>query len=62
MVRGLNFRADMQIRPYRFHKFDGASGSARVDQYFREGMVALPYRYRKFNGASGYFGANTLNR
>ena len=26
LVRGLNFRADMQIRPYRLHKFDGASG------------------------------------
>ncbi len=24
--RGLNFRADMQIRPYRYHKFNGASG------------------------------------
>ena len=26
LVRGLNFRADMQICPYHFHKLDGASG------------------------------------
>ena len=25
-MRGLNFRADMQIRPYHFHKLNGASG------------------------------------
>ena len=29
-VRGFNLRADMQIRPYRFRKFDGASGYAWV--------------------------------
>ena len=26
LVLGLNFRADMQIRPYHFNKFNGASG------------------------------------
>ena len=31
--------------PYRFCKFNGASGSVRAERYFREGMLALPYRW-----------------
>ena len=31
------------VRPYRFHKFDGASGCSDTERYFREGMLALPY-------------------
>ena len=32
------FREGMLARPYRLHKFDGASGFVRAERYFREGM------------------------
>ncbi len=49
----LFFNSPMLALPYRFRKFNGASGSVRGERYFREGMLALPYRFRKFNGTSG---------
>ena len=69
-VQRLNFRADMQIRPYRFHKLYGASGCGCAERYFREGMLASPYGLRKFlffirclaSARTGSAGAQTAHR
>ena len=45
--QGLNFRADMQIRPYRFHKFNGASGEVHaMTILFQQSHVSSPLRLK----------------